>query len=350
MNYTETSEFIITEDATILQAMEQIDKSTRKILFVHHDGKLLAAVSDGDIRRWILKGGKLNESIRNAANYHPIFLNEEMRDQAERIMKKNLIDALPIIDGEGQIKEIFFLNKFGKEYGKFTDHIPVVIMAGGIGSRLSPYTNILPKPLIPIGELPIVEHIINQFRKYGCDDFRMIVNYKRNMIKAYFNELKKDYSIVFMSEDKPLGTGGGLSLLKGTVQGTFILTNCDILIDEDLGKAYKHHKEFGNEITMICSLKSYILPYGIVNIGQNGGIDSIQEKPEMAFYTNTGCYFVEPEVVERLEYNESVDFPNIIREYLAQGKKVGVYPVSENAWLDMGQIDEMEKMKARLQY
>lgn len=349
MNFTDTSEFIITEDATILQAMEQIDKSTRKILFVHSDGKLLAAVSDGDIRRWILKGGKLNESIKNAANYQPIFIKEDKRYQAERIMKKNTIDALPIINEEGQIKEIVFLNKFDKEYDRFTDHIPVVIMAGGTGSRLLPYTNILPKPLIPIGELPIVEHIINQFRKFGCDDFRMIVNYKRNMIKAYFNELEKDYSLTFVSEEKPLGTGGGLSLLKGSIQGTFILTNCDILIDEDFGKAYRHHKEQGNEITMICSLKNYILPYGIVNIGQNGNINSIQEKPEMSFYTNTGCYFVESEVVERLTYNEFVDFPNIISEYLAEGRKVGVYPISEHAWLDMGQMDEMEKMKARLE-
>lgn len=349
MNGTETSEFIITEDATILQAMEQIEKSMRKILFVHNDGKLLASITDGDIRRWILKGEKLNEPIKNAANYQPIFLGEDKRYQAEMVMKKNSIDALPIINEEGQIKEIIFLNKFGKEYDKFPDHIPVVIMAGGTGSRLSPYTDILPKPLIPIGELPIVEHIINQFRKYGCDDFRMIVNYKRNMIKAYFNELEKDYSLMFVSEKKPLGTGGGLSLLKGSVQGTFVLTNCDILIDEDLGKAYSHHKEQGNEITMICSLKNYILPYGVVNIGQNGNIDSIQEKPEMSFYTNTGCYFVESEVVERLAYNEFADFPNIISEYLAEGRKVGAYPISEHAWLDMGQIDEMEKMKARLE-
>lgn len=169
------------------------------------------------------------------------------------------------------------------------------------------------------------------------------------MIKAYFNELEKDYSLTFVSEEKPLGTGGGLSLLKGSIQGTFILTNCDILIDEDLGKAYRHHKEQGNEITMICSLKNYILPYGIVNIGQNGNINSIQEKPEMSFYTNTGCYFVESEVVERLTYNEFVDFPNIISEYLEEGRKVGVYPIGENAWLDMGQMDEMEKMKARLE-
>lgn len=209
MNCTEISEFIITEDATILQAMEQIDKSTRKILFVHSDGILLAAVSDGDIRRWILKGGKLNESIKNAANYQPIFINEDKYYQAEGIMKKHSIDALPVINEKGKILEIVFLNKFGKVYDRFPEQIPVVIMAGGMGTRLSPYTDILPKPLIPIGEFPIVEHIINQFRKYGCEDFRMIVNYKRNMIKTYFDELEKDYTVVFVPEEKPLGTGGG---------------------------------------------------------------------------------------------------------------------------------------------
>ena len=168
------------------------------------------------------------------------------------------------------------------------------------------------------------------------------------MIKAYFDELEKDYLLKFVVEEKPLGTGGGISLLKGQIQGTFILTNCDILIDDDLTKAYRQHKESGNLITMICSLKNFAVPYGIVQIGENGTIKSMQEKPQMSFFTNTGCYFVESEVVECLGYNEAIDFPTIIENFMKEGKRVGVYPIREGAWLDMGQLDELDKMKKRL--
>ena len=190
-----------------------------------------------------------------------------------------------------------------------------MMMAGGLGTRLSPYTNILPKPLIPIGDYPIAEHIINSFRMYGCNRFFMIVNYKRNMIKAYFDELEKNYQLEFVVEET---------------------------------KAYRQHRESQNVITMVCSLKNFTIPYGVVNIGKDGMIESMQEKPNMSFFTNTGCYFVEPEVIEDLAYNEPVDFPDIIERYMAEGKKVGIYPIGEDAWLDMGQFDELEKMKERL--
>lgn len=235
-----------------------------------------------------------------------------------------------------------------KNIKKFDIEIPVVIMAGGLGTRLSPYTKILPKPLIPVGDYPIAEHIIHQFCLYGCRQYYMIVNYKRNMIKAYFDELDKKYQIDFIMEEKPLGTGGGISLLKGKIKNTFVLTNCDILIDDDLTKAYRQHTQSGNLITMVCSLKNFTIPYGVVNIGEDGIIQSMQEKPHMSFFTNTGCYFVEPEVIENLEYNKSADFPTVIEQYRQAGKKVGYYPIGEDAWLDMGQLDELEKMRARL--
>lgn len=139
-----------------------------------------------------------------------------------------------------------------------------------------------------------------------------------------------------------------LSLLEGKISSTFILTNCDILINDDLIKAYRQHAQSNNLITMVCSLKNFTIPYGVVDIGENGAVRSMQEKPDMSFLTNTGCYFVEPEVISGMEYNEPADFPVIIEKYLADGKRIGVYPISGDAWLDMGQLDELEKMKARL--
>ncbi len=340
--------FYIKEQNTILEAMQMLDKNAKKTLFVQEQGILKAAVTDGDIRRWILKGGDLQAEIRYVANYQPMYLREGQVHLAYSMMRDYGIEAVPVVDEKLAIKEIIFQNTPKQKGAVFEREIPVVMMAGGFGTRLSPYTNILPKPLIPIGDYPIAEHIINRFCAYGCRQFYMIVNYKRNMIKAYFDELEKNYELSFIAEEKPLGTGGGISLLKGKVSETFILTNCDIVIDDDLTKAYRQHVESGNVITMVCSLKNFTIPYGVVNIGKDGMIESMQEKPNMSFFTNTGCYFVEPEVIGSLAYNEPVDFPAIIEKYMEEGKKVGIYPISEDAWLDMGQIDELEKMKERL--
>lgn len=342
------ADIYIEENKSILDAMCQLDRSGKKILFVHKGKKLLASLTDGDIRRWILKKGDLQMPVQCAANYQPRFLYEQEEDLAMRIIKELGIDAIPIVNNEYFIQKIVFANDTAQKHKKFDIEIPVVIMAGGLGTRLSPYTKILPKPLIPVGDYPIVEHIIHRFFSYGCSQFYMIVNYKRNMIKAYFDDIDKEYQLEFVTEEKPLGTGGGISLLKGKIKDTFILTNCDILIDDDLTKAYKQHKESGNMITMVCSLKNFTIPYGVVNIGEDGMIQSMQEKPHMSFFTNTGCYFVEPEVMEDLEYNKPADFPTVIEKYMKEGKRAGIYPISEEAWLDMGQLDELEKMKTKL--
>lgn len=342
------NDIYIEEDKSILEAMQRLDKGGKKILFIHKNGKLVASLTDGDIRRWILKKGDLQMTVKCAANYQPQFLYEQEEYLAMRLIKEQEIDAVPIVDSEHLIKKIVFANELRREHRVFDKEVPVVIMAGGLGTRLLPYTNVLPKPLIPVGDYPIAEHIINRFDEYGCKQFYMIVNYKRNMIKAYFDELDKKYRLDFITEEKQLGTGGGISLLKGKIEDTFILTNCDILIDDDLTKAYRQHVESGNIITVVCSLKNFTIPYGVVNIGEDGTIASMQEKPNMSFFTNTGCYFVEPEVIENLKYNEPIDFPVIIEKYMKAEKRVGIYPIGEDAWFDMGQIDELEKMKARL--
>lgn len=340
-------DILINENCSMIEAMQVLDKTSRKVLFVEHEDKLMAAITDGDIRRWILAKGNLDAKVKDIANYNPKFLYEKNRYKAREYMQQNLIEALPLVDENEKIISIVFLNEKDIEPKKELN-IPVVIMAGGLGTRLYPYTKILPKPLIPIGEIPIAEHIINRFYKYGCNNFFFILNHKKNMIKAYFNEIEKDYRVNYIDEDKPLGTGGGLSLLKGKINTTFILSNCDILIEEDYEKIYKYHKKEKNLITMICSLKNIKIPYGVIEIGKNGEINSMKEKPEISFFANTGCYFVEPQVIDELKQEEFIGFPDIIERYKQVGEKIGVYPISEKAWMDMGQVDEMEEMRKRL--
>lgn len=346
MNYID--ELTINEELTILEVMKKLDLVARKVVFIIKEQRLIATVTDGDIRRWILKGGSLDSQIKNVANYQPKYLYEREQKNALSYMKQQLIEALPIVDENHHIVNIVFLN--GDDLIKRRNQInaPVVIMAGGLGTRLYPYTKILPKPLIPIGEIPIVEHIMNRFYEYGCRDYYMIVNHKRNMIKAYFNEISLDYNINYVDEQIPLGTGGGLSLLKGKISSTFLLTNCDILINEDIDKIYEYHKINNNLITMVVSLKNFTIPYGVVDISADGTIGAMREKPVMSFFTNTGCYVVEPRVVDELADNTNVGFPDIIEEYKHKGEKIGVYPISEGAWLDMGQLEELENMKKRL--
>lgn len=340
-------DFLIEEDVSSLEALALLDKVGRKVLFIAKEGRLLASITDGDIRRWILKNGSLNASVKEVANYNPKFIYEKDKSSAKETMKEALIEALPILNENKEIISVVFWNDEIKQ--KKNLQIPVIVMAGGLGTRLYPYTKVLPKPLIPIGEIPIAEHIINRFNEYGVNKYFLIVNHKKNMIKAYFNEIEKDYEIEYADEDLPLGTGGGLSLLRGKINSTFILTNCDILIEEDYEKIYDYHKSEKNLITMVCSLKKVKIPYGIIELNENGNIEKMKEKPEFSFFTNTGMYIVESKVIDELEENKSIGFPDIIDNYMKAGEKIGVYPISENSWLDMGQLDEMEKMRKRLE-
>lgn len=343
----ELKEIIIDEDSTMVEAMENLGRSAKKVLFVARNGILTAAITDGDIRRWILSKGHLLAKVSDIANYNPKFVYEKDKARAKEYMKKYSVEALPIVDENKKIVAVALWDDRDIVPERELN-IPIVIMAGGLGTRLYPYTKILPKPLIPVGDLPIAEHIINRFHAYGCKKFYLIVNHKKNMIKAYFNEKEKDYDITYVDEEKPLGTGGGLYLLKNQIETTFILSNCDIIIEEDYEKMYNFHKKEKHLITMVCSLKNIKIPYGVVEIGEKGNIESMREKPKISFFANTGCYIVEPRVIEELEDSQSIGFPDIIKKYLQNGERVGVYPISENAWMDMGQLEEMEGMRKRL--
>ena len=175
----------------------------------------------------------------------------------------------------------------------------------------------------------------------------MIVNYKKEMMKAYFGN-DKQYDITWYDEQKPLGTGGGLCYLKGKINETFFFTNCDNLLLSNYESMLRFHRENHNVITMICAYKNIKIPYGVIEMGLNGSIEAMKEKPELSFLTNTGIYIVEPEVLDDIEYNVPIGFPDIIENERKKGKKVAIYPVSENEWLDMGQLSELEKMRVKL--
>lgn len=341
-------ELFIPESATVLETMRKLDETGQRIVFIAPGGRLKAVVTDGDIRKFFLRGGTMDVPVSRAANYAPRSLPISERGRAREVLQQHSIDALPILNKRGLITDIVFARGVDVDNRKHAE-LPVVMMAGGLGTRLYPYTKILPKPLIPVGEQPIAELIIDRFRGFGCREFTLVVNYKRGMIKSYFGDLEKDYTVDFVDEDVFMGTGGGLCLLKGRMDKTFFFTNCDTLLDVDFGDIYEYHKQHGHLITMVCAFKHYTVPYGVVELGEDGGIAAMREKPELNFLTNTGVYVVEPRVVEEMRDGEKIGFPDVIKRYRDAGEKVGIYPISESSWMDMGQMEELEKMRRKLE-
>ena len=333
-------------ELTVSEAMQRIDANAEGILFiVDKDGVLLGCVTDGDIRRFLLAGGGMTDNVIKALNKNPKYAKSI--DEAKTLYHNRYFVFIPIVDDLQRV--VSFYSGEGREVKERKPlRIPVVINAGGKGTRLEPFTKVLPKPLIPVGELPIIEHIIREFQTYSCEDFHIIVNYKKDLIKAYFSDNSNRYKISWHDEEKPLGTGGGISLLRGEFKDTFFFVNCDALLTANYESMLKFHKENHNVITMICAYKNINIPYGVVEMGVNGAIEQIKEKPLVSFLTNTGIYIVEPEVIDDVEDNTHIDFPSIIEMERRKGKKVAVFPVSENDWMDMGQLPELEKMRIKL--
>ena len=346
MNKQDINKFIGMESITLSEAMREIDTNTNGILFLTDaGGRLIGCITDGDIRRFLLAGGRMDDIAIKAANLHPK-VAQNLEEAKELYHKKNYV-AIPVVDNNGRIIDLYNDNSATiRERNAL--NIPVVINAGGRGTRLDPFTRVLPKPLIPVGDYPIIELIMKEYLTYSCEDFHIIVNYKRDLLKAYFKENDNHYHITWYDEDKPLGTGGGLSLLKGKFDDTFFFANCDALLTANYERMLQFHKENNNTITMICAYKNMTIPYGIVEMGKNGSIKGMKEKPIMSFLTNTGIYIVEPEVAFDVQDGIPISFPEIIEMERQKGRKVAVFPISENDWMDMGQLSELEKMRNKL--
>lgn len=342
--------FIVTGTMPLIEVMQKIGRNSKRIVFVCRDRVLEGCVTDGDIRRHLIARGSLTAQVSEIANYSPIYLEESERHTAAAVMEKYYITAVPIVNSRHEIIDICF---WREEYkGQKIDvpqlGIPLVIMAGGKGTRLKPYTDILPKPLIPIGEKTITEYIVENFAKYGCKDVTMIVNYKKDFIKAYLNDSEIGKEIRFIEEQEYLGTGGGLKLLKDTVNSIFFMSNCDILIDADYAKVLEYHCNAGNIITMVCAGKKFQVPYGTVQLDGSGQIVGLQEKPELSYRVNTGLYVIDPRFLNMIPDNEFVHITDIIEKCIRDGERVGAYLIEDDDWMDMGQLDELESMRKKM--
>lgn len=334
------------ENIKIAEAIKKLDEAGKKILLVTKDMKLTGIITDGDVRRWVLRKGSFEEKVCNLMHRNPKVVGPGETQKAKRMMLELQIEAVPVIDENNIPLDIIFLRDIiepsQQEYGQID--IPVVIMAGGKGTRLYPYTNILPKPLIPIGTDTILERIIESFRKNGNEEFWLVLNYKKNLIKAYLDEKDKPYRIHYKEEENYYGTCGGLSLLEDEISDTFFVSNCDVLLDIDYAKLLDFHCTNQNEITVVTSLKHIQIPYGVVELGKEGEIEQLSEKPMLNYNVNTGIYVVEASVIKDIPRHQVFHMTDLMNKLLKEKRKIGAYPITDHCWQDMGELKEMYKM------
>lgn len=343
--------YITDSQTKIVDAMQQLDENAGGVLYVVNEkNELVGSLSDGDIRRWIIRTGDIDGVIADVMRKDVRFLSEDNRHKAEEVLKQFSIVSVPVVDKKRHIVDII-KSKSEKPDAAMKSGlqgVPVVVMAGGRGTRLYPYTKILPKPLIPIDGVPILERILERFSEYGTDEFFLTVNYRKEMIRSYFNEVDPTYKIHYIEEEAPLGTAGSLYLLRDTLKQTSIVTNCDILVREDYGKILTRHRESGARMTIVSSVKNTRIPYGVLHVEEDGAIASVEEKPTYSHLINTGMYVIEPEILSLVPSDQVFHMTDLMEELMNRGEKIGMYPISEKSFLDMGEFEEMQRMEEML--
>lgn len=343
------SKLVINKNETILSALKQMDDIRHKLLIVAEADKYKGLISIGDIQRAIIKNINIKNPIASIMrNDYIVSKPKDNIKEIKSLMLSIRAEFMPVINSENNITKVYFWQdlfeeKEAKPLNEF--NLPIVVMAGGLGTRLRPLTHVVPKPLIPVGERTLLEEIFERFGKYGCDEFHVSVNYKADLIKYYIKNQKLPYKISYFQEDKPTGTAGSISLLKDKINSTFFVTNCDILIEQDYSEILNYHKKHNNEITIVAALKHFKIPYGTIETSTDGQLKSLTEKPELTFKINSGMYVLEPHLINEIPENQFFHITQLIEKLRENKRKVGVFPISEKSWIDLGNWNEYLKNK-----
>ena len=333
-------EIKINQNASIKEALEVIDKGAIKVAVVlSDDGLLLGMLNDGDIRRALLKGMSLGNSIAGIINKHPVVAN--INDTKERILElanEKKLHQIPIISN-GKLIGIQDIREFLAPKNKPNK---VILMVGGLGTRLRPLTNDVPKPMLDVGNKPILHTIVENFAKYGYTDIIMCVNYKSEIIKEYFgNGDKFGVKIEYVLESKRMGTAGALSLLQKRPKDDFFVMNGDLLTNVNFEYLHEYHKD-SNALASICIRKYEMqVPYGVVNVRANK-VTSIEEKPTQSFFVSAGIYMFSPIVLDFIPKGVFYDMPTLFSELLKHDFPIHPFPIREY-WLDIGRMDEYRR-------
>lgn len=333
---------VISPKSTIREAMRELNTSSLRIVLVcNSDLKLLGTVTDGDIRRGLLGNCNMDDPVERVMNTLPKTVKGEYsRQQCLETMDAYDLLALPVIDNNGHLVGLETLHQALQP--KRRDN-PIFIMAGGFGTRLRPLTDNCPKPMLRVGDKPMLEHLINQFRVLGFHDFYISTHYMPEVIQEHFGDGSQwDISITYIHEETPLGTGGALGLLpKNLPQLPLIMMNGDVLTKIDFTELLDHHESHNLDATMCVRELEYKISYGVVE-SDAGLITNMVEKPTYRYHINTGIYVLSPECVASVQHNIQIDLPTLLKQRIDESKKVGIYTTHEY-WLDIGQMTDYHK-------
>lgn len=338
----------ISPAVTLLEAMKRMDEIKVKMLFVFDNEHFEGIVTIGDIQRAIIKGVPLNNPVSAIVDKNKKYVkpNEPLEDVRQKMLGLRA-ECMPVVNEDGNLVDVFFwkdLFKRSEPQHREKIDLPVVIMAGGKGTRLKPLTNVLPKPLVPVGDKTILEVIMDQFESMGCHKFYMSVNYKADMMKYYLSQLDHKYDIEFFMEDKPLGTIGSVSLLKGKITTPFFVSNCDSINEQDYRDVYDYHVSNHNDMTIVTMVKSFKIPYGVIETGEDGLMVDLKEKPEHTYMVNSGVYILNAELIDEIPQEKFFHITHLMEKVKSRGGRIGCFPVSEDSWHDMGEWPEYLKM------
>jgi dTDP-glucose pyrophosphorylase len=322
------------------EALPRMDKAGMQVLLVtDRDRRLVGIITDGDIRRALLRGVNMDVSLTEIMGKNPKTVKTGTDlGVVRKLMLDHDIRHIPLLDDQQRVVDLLLCRDvFGNSKEKRTEK--VIIMAGGTGARLDPFTKILPKPMIPLGDKPIVEVIMEKFHGQGFADFTISLGYKADIVRLYFAENNgRKYKIGFVQEKEPLGTAGALGLLNGDFNETFIVSNCDIIVETDYGELLRYHREHGNALTILGALRKFTIPYGVLKVDEDS-LQNINEKPNFHFLVNSGVYVLEPEVLGLVSKEKALQMPDLIDLAKEKGLKVGVFP-HHGEWFDIGQWEE----------
>ena len=338
----------ISSRESLLTALKQMDTEKVKTLFVLDDELFEGIITLGDIQRAIINNISLKEPVSQILDKDKIYgYQTEVEDAIKEKMRRMRAEVMPIVNEQGELVDVWFwgdLFKNAEQEVRSKVDLPVVIMAGGKGTRLKPITNVIPKPLVPIGDKTILEVIMDQFESIGCHKFYMSVNYKADMMKYYLSQLDHKYDIEFFMENKPLGTIGSVSLLKGKITTPFFVSNCDSINEQDYRDVWDYHVQNHNDMTIVTMVKSFKIPYGVIETGEDGLMTALKEKPEQTYQVNTGVYILNPDLIDEIPEGQFFHITHLMEKVQKRGGRVGCFPVSEHSWKDMGEWPEYLKM------
>lgn len=333
---------VIPPDAPLREAMEVIDLGALRTALVCRDGfHLLGTITDGDIRRALLKGASLDSAASEAMNHHPKYAEESStRQQNLSLMEEYDLLSLPVVTGDGRLLALE-TQKFSRRVRRYDN--PVFIMAGGFGTRLRPLTDTCPKPMLPVGKKPLLEHLILQFTDAGFYNFYISTHYMPEQIREHFGDGEKfGISVKYVHEDSPLGTGGALGLLPNDISTLpLILMNGDVLTKVDFEKLLANHVKSNADATMCVRELEYQIPYGVVEC-DNSRLVAMVEKPTYRYRINTGIYVLSSACIASVEGGKAIDMPTLLQQRHDQGEPVNTY-TSHDYWLDIGRMDDYKK-------